>query len=343
MSRCVLVHGGQSGHRDARLSGVSNPRATVLLVLVSVSLSPGAGPSALSAQRLISRIMAGDLISKRTRQAFREYFVGTTLRIIGDAFDAEEISCDTSYDPPHGGARRCLVEQYYCSVNWKDPSQVAKVLRVYASVLIDLEQTGTDGARRAREQLVNHLQRDGIRFENRRLEFPSSTIQTGYASAVAARLNLPGLQLQIDRIVQSIDTDPAHAIGTAKEMIETTCKSILAVRGEIYSGRADLPELVKQTRKALKLLPEDVPDSARGADAVRQLLSHLGSIAQNVGELRSLYGTGHGKDGKARGLQPRHARLVVGAAAAVATFLLETHEYRPSTASTPTSHVAKDT
>lgn len=274
--------------------------------------------------------MSGDLISKRTRQEFREYFVGTTLRTIDDAFDAEEVVCDSSYNPQVGGERRSLVEQYYHSVNWKDPSQVGKVLRVYASVLVDLEQTATEGALRTRKRLLNNLQRDGIRLEQGRLDLPASTVHTGYASTVAARLDLPGLQLQIDRIVQSIDTDPAHAIGTAKEMIETTCKSILTARGESYARSADVPDLVKQTRKALKLLPEDIPDSARGADTVRQLLSHLGSIAQNVAELRSLYGTGHGKDGKARGLQPRHARLVVGAAATVVTFFLETHENRPS-------------
>jgi hypothetical protein len=277
--------------------------------------------------------MTSDLISKRTRQEFREYFVGTTLRIIDDAFDAEEIVCDTGYSPQQSGARRSLVEQYYHSVNWRDPSQVGKMLRVYASVLADLEQTATDGAHRTRAQLLNHLQRDGIRLEGSRLDLPASTVHTGYASTMAARLDLPGLQLQIDRIVQSINTDPAHAIGTAKEMIETTCKSILSARGETYSRGVDLPDLVKQTRKALKLLPEDIPDSARGADAVRQLLSQLGSIAQNVAELRGLYGTGHGKDGKAKGLQPRHARLVVGAAATVATFFLETHESRPGAAS----------
>jgi Abortive infection C-terminus len=191
---------------------------------------------------------------------------------------------------------------------------------------MDLEQTATESAQKIRNRLLGHLQRDGIHLQDGRLALPASSVHTGHARSVATRLDLPGLQLQIDRIVASINTDPAHAIGTAKEMIETTCKSILTARGESYSKSADVPELVKQTRKVLKLLPEDVPDSARGADTIRQLMSQLGSIAQNVAELRSLYGTGHGKEGKARGLQPRHARLVVGSAATLATFLLETHE-----------------
>ncbi len=271
-----------------------------------------------------------DLISKRTRQEFGEYFVGTSLRIIGDAFDAENVPCDRDYNPAEGGQRRSFVEQYYHSVDWRNPSDVARVLRVFASVLMDLEQAGTEGTLRTRTRLLGHLQRDGIHFADGRLALPASSVHTGHARSVATRLDLPGLQLQIDRIVASIDTDPAHAIGTAKEMIETTCKSILTARGKSHSKSADIPDLVKQTRKILKLLPEDVPDSARGADTIRQLLSQLGAVAQNVAELRSLYGTGHGKEGKARGLQPRHARLVVGSAATLATFLLETHENQMS-------------
>jgi hypothetical protein len=213
---------------------------------------------------------------------------------------------------------------------------------VFAEVLMDLEQIGTEGALKTRTRLLGHLQRDGIHLQNGRLAFPASSVHTGHARSVAARLDLPGLQLQIDRIVASIDTDPAHAIGTANEVIETTCTSILTARGESYSKSADVPDLLKQTRRVLKLLPEDVPDAARGADTIRQLMSQLGSIAQNVAELRSLYGTGHGKEGKARGLQPRHARLVVGSAATLTTFLLETHENQLADSSAEGRRVPKD-
>lgn len=61
---------------------------------------------------------------------------------------------------------------------------------------------------------------------------------------------------------------------------------------------------------------------------IRRLLSNLGNIAQGLGELRNLYGTGHGKHGKSKGLNPRHARLAVGAASTLALFLFETHQER---------------
>lgn len=131
---------------------------------------------------------------------------------------------------------------------------------------------------------------------------------------------------QIRRIEQSIDTDPSLAIGTAKELIETACKTILAERGKPVSGTPDIPTLTKQALKELKLVPEGVPEAARGSDVIRRVLQNLGAIGNGLAELRGLYGTGHGKDGKAEGLRVRHAKLAVGAASTLATFLFETHK-----------------
>ena len=131
---------------------------------------------------------------------------------------------------------------------------------------------------------------------------------------------------QIQRMEQSIETDPSLAIGTAKELIETCCKTILEERGKPVSGCPDIPILTKTTLKELKLVPNGVPETARGNDVIKRLLQNLGTIGNNLAELRGLYGTGHGKHGKAKGLTTRHAKLAVGAASTLATFLFETHK-----------------
>ncbi|HZZ30473.1 MAG TPA: abortive infection family protein [Phenylobacterium sp.] len=46
--------------------------------------------------------------------------------------------------------------------------------------------------------------------------------------------------------------------------------------------------------------------------------------------MRNFYGSGHGQDGRARGLTPRHARLAVGAASTLALFLFDTHQAHKS-------------
>ena len=139
----------------------------------------------------------------------------------------------------------------------------------------------------------------------------------------------PGyLAQQITRMEAAVSNDPALAIGTAKELVETCCKTILNERSVTFSKRADLPELMKLTTKELELTPQDIPDKAKAADIIKRLLSNLGTIAQGITELRNQYGTGHGKVAGAKGLGPRHAKLAVGAAATLAVFLTETHNER---------------
>jgi hypothetical protein len=133
------------------------------------------------------------------------------------------------------------------------------------------------------------------------------------------------LSEQIGRIERSVEADPALAIGTAKELIETACKTILAERGKPVSGTPDIALLTKETLKELKLVPEGVSDATRGSDVVKRILQNLGAIGNVLAELRGLYGTGHGKHGKAEGLRVRHAKLAVGAASTLVTFLFETH------------------
>ena len=142
----------------------------------------------------------------------------------------------------------------------------------------------------------------------------------------AKALNANYLAEQVRRLEASVESDPSLAIGTAKELIETCCRTILAERGKPVSGTPDVSTLTKETLRELKLVPEGIPDSARGADVIKRLLSNLGSIGNTLAELRGLYGTGHGKDGRSKGLAARHAKLAVGAAATLATFLFETHQ-----------------
>ena len=139
---------------------------------------------------------------------------------------------------------------------------------------------------------------------------------------------------QITRMESSVEDDPALAIGTAKELVETCCYTILRDANVTPSNSMTLAQLVKLTAKELKLTPDDIPDSAKAADSIKRLLSNLGTITQGIAELRNLYGTGHGRLAGSKGLQPRHARLAVGAASTLAVFLTETNRDRTSASGT---------
>jgi hypothetical protein len=155
-------------------------------------------------------------------------------------------------------------------------------------------------------------------------------VTPGLAAAKQALVggDLAYVAQQISRMEAAVVNDPTLAIGTAKELVETCCKTILAERAVSFSKNADVPELVGLTAKELDLAPKDIPEQAKARDTIKRLLSNLATITQGVAELRNHYGTGHGKAAGAKGLQPRHARLAVGAASTLAVFLAETHDER---------------
>ncbi|MFA5110266.1 MAG: abortive infection family protein [Desulfobaccales bacterium] len=275
--------------------------------------------------------MTHELISKKTRNEFREYFVGTTLRIIELEFDAADVPFDKDYNPSISGERRSLVEKYYHAVDWTKWKDVRKILSVYENVLSHLEgftESGAEWADPIFRSLRKWIERDGYKYEDGRLLPIGQNQALEIISDTTSRLDMPEIHRQIERMKSAVDDDPSLAIGTSKELIETTCKTILEERGIHFDENADIAKLVKEARKSLGLISDTVPNSAKGAEIIRRLLSSLGNIAQGLGELRNLYGTGHGKHSRSKGLNPRHARLAVGAAATLALFLFETHQDR---------------
>jgi hypothetical protein len=124
------------------------------------------------------------------------------------------------------------------------------------------------------------------------------------------------------------NNDPDLAIGTAKEIVESCCKTILVEHKVDIPKKVTLVKLVKLTVKQLSLTPDDIPQKAKAADTIKVLLSNLATITQGIAELRNEYGTGHGKEVGSRGLGTRHAKLAVGAASTLAVFLVETNQHR---------------
>ena len=99
-------------------------------------------------------------------------------------------------------------------------------------------------------------------------------------------------------------------------------------RGVEINKSDDLGDLTKKLTKELKLVPENITEETKGSETIRLILRNLTQLTSNLARLRNLYGSGHGRDGQYRGLQPRHARLAVASAVAFIDFIVETHRYR---------------
>jgi hypothetical protein len=125
--------------------------------------------------------------------------------------------------------------------------------------------------------------------------------------------------------------DPAAAIASSKEMVESVCKVILDDYEVTYRNKDDLLTLYKKVAVALKLNAESVPDNKRGSEAAQGVLRSLVTAVQRLAELRNELGLGHGRTQASQALT-RHARLAFNSGSAVAEFLLDTwHDRRGDT------------
>ncbi len=145
------------------------------------------------------------------------------------------------------------------------------------------------------------------------------------ARSATAILGSAYVYQQITRMDAAVSEDPELAIGTAKEFVETICKTILDARGGTYGPDDGAARLAKLTLKALQLTTDGLSAERAAVNAIRRVVGGLGSIAQGLAELRNLQGTGHGKSAWQERAEPRHARLAVAVGSALGVFLCDTH------------------
>ena len=127
---------------------------------------------------------------------------------------------------------------------------------------------------------------------------------------------------KIDLMNKSINTDTDLAIGTAKELLETTCKSILNQKGVTIDSDWTLAKLNKETTGVLDLKPTIAPDPGKAEKSIRQILQGISTAVQGITELRNAYGSGHGKAADFKGLESRYARFITHLVADIVIFYL---------------------
>lgn len=128
-------------------------------------------------------------------------------------------------------------------------------------------------------------------------------------------------------IDRDITSDPAGAITSAKDLVETMYKLILDKRGVVYANKDDLPGLYKKVAGELGLDKKSVPGHAKGSEAAHKTLGALNSAVFGLAELRNQLGRGHGRTAPSPALE-RHARLAFNTAVALTEFLYDTLQDR---------------
>jgi hypothetical protein len=286
-------------------------------------------------------------LSRRARQKFADFATGFgTLNTIRDVYDAHDFRPPPNFSPPPDGQRRSMCAAIEADINADDPQVAERLVRVYVDAIEDWGwqhdswNAPPDDPKQLVEPaktLIRILQRDGAPVDDEgRLAFGAGPITLPIDSL--QRIDAPEvLQQHLQRINDTIMRDPAAAIGSAKELVESAFKIVLDDYSIGYRRSADLLELYKLVSAELRIARDSVPDSAKGSRASQTILTNLTTAVQNLAELRNELGLGHGRATPSKALT-RHARLAGDSAQTIASFVLATwHDRRAAEASAESS------
>lgn len=258
-----------------------------------------------------------ELLRRATRRAFRELATSIVLREI-DGMWQDEGFAPAPANPDVMGERRSVFQSYLDAVDWTDLDHVARALRVF-------EQTTMGFKPQELQAAQDLLERDNYRLlpNGRITGGPSVELRQGSLEALS---DPAAIHDGLDRITRALEVnDPAQAIGSAKELVESAAKLVLRERGMQINEKDDLPQLVHQAQVALGVHPSATQPGPDRSEAVKKILGGVVSITNGLAELRNRgYGTGHGPAGPRVGLDARHAHLAVAGARLWCEFMLDT-------------------
>lgn len=271
--------------------------------------------------------MKRELISKATRNDFREVLVGFTLHEIDMVFESGGITPRTDYSPQISGARRCLVEKYYVTINFCDPSDVSKVARAFGELMLQLKSRSSpwsDGGNYLEtiNRLTSRMEQDGFRFEKGK--FLADTKQlTALETPALMALTAESIAEHLEKAKAKIETgDLAGAITNAYTLVEEFLKEILRQTGTAFNqNEGDIKALYNLASIPLNLNPKG--ENLEGH--LRTILQGLKSLIAGLYEVANKASDRHARKYK---LAPHHAKLAVNSVFTICEFMVNSFEYQ---------------
>jgi len=171
-----------------------------------------------------------------------------------------------------------------------------------------------------RERVKRSLATYGLSYEQGgRIVGGSTGVPSRSVEAMIRERDLPGLEIEFTRALQSVETDPPAAITAACSILESLCRIYIEAHGLQTPRDQTLGPLWSIVRQHLGLSP-----SGQVSEDLRKILGGLSTVTDGIGALRTHAGSAHGRGNQSTPMEPRHARLAVHAAHTVVTFVLET-------------------
>ena len=256
--------------------------------------------------------------SRRTLEVFEAASASIPLRPLDRAFEGAAIRLGQDPGGP-AGTRRTQFRRYVASVDQRDPQQWDRLCDALGALIEEVAESKKDF-------LVAAAERDGFIFADGVFR-PAGTAPSSFA--VTRVEDLASIDDRGRRLNLLADDSPKDAVAGAEELVESVCRTVLRLIGAPVPGKtAELVDIAESTLDALELVPAGIDDGKKDAALVRRCVQHLSVVVAILGDVRDLYGSGHGRGAKRKALSPRHARLAVGAAVTLGGFVAETYAKR---------------
>jgi abortive infection Abi-like protein len=128
--------------------------------------------------------------------------------------------------------RRRTTQSYLETVDWTDPRELGRFLRVAERLLNGWEPQGLS-------HFHQSLRRDDYQIDEQTCQITPVGPQLSIES-IARQADPSDIREGFERIRRAISDDPALAVGSAKELIESTAKVVLTERGQPFDDKSDL-------------------------------------------------------------------------------------------------------
>lgn len=261
------------------------------------------------------------VFSKKVLRLLSDELTETVLRDIDVLFENNDVMLGPPQpDDGDPSVRRERMRSHLGTLNLSDPSDAAKLARVFSDLMHDIAHRGSDFHK---DKWLRILRADGFNVDESTWEVsdPGRTEVRFTPEALGAITDASVILDHLGRLGDKVNTDPRSAVSTAKALIESTAKLVITSRGLEYSKNARVPALVNAAQESLGL---DAKGAGEEEPALRKVLQSLATLAQGVAEIRNKVGVDHGAESVPNWVRPRHARLVVGAAQVWCQLMLET-------------------
>jgi hypothetical protein len=234
--------------------------------------------------------------------------------------------------PPGSCVTKCIVWLECCNAEpTVDPFAVlGGVLKEFMDAEVPEWDINANKLPSGQERVQKILARFGLSYHpGGQILGATSGASSRSLKAILEERDLAAVEIEFQRAIETVTLDPPAGVTAACSIIEALCKVLIEDEGLELPSKETIKDLWKIVSKHLGLNTGTLVDQ----DIIR-ILSGLSSVIDGIGALRTHVGSAHGHGRETYTLEPRHSRLAIHAAHALATFVIETWESRKSNGDT---------